>query len=279
MKWVAVCACACVLGSQVQGQSRPRGPATAIELLDEVVVSGPDVRVSDLLPSNADAAERAAARDIDLGRAPELGSIRVFAAGEIARAAAGKLKIAIPPQISVRRGGWPLAPDQVRAALGRSGIDFRSDAVETGLSLPHGFLTRGKDARLEVLSVAPTWNASTAMARLRCLDRNDCGSFLVAIAKPITDPRIKANPFPPSNAGSEGHAQFRTPLKKSLVRPGRKALMVITDGGMRISLPVLPLKRAGMDESVRVLDPVAHRMFSARVQGENLLQSDVEEGR
>lgn len=279
MKWVAVGACACVLGSQVQGQSSRGRPTTALELLDEVVVTGPRVRVSDLLPTNADAAERAAAKDIELGRAPELGSIRVFAAGEIARATLGKLPVAIPKLVVVRRGGWPLAPDQVRAALARSGIVLHIARAEKELSLPHGFLTGSRDARLEVLSLEPASNARTAMARLRCMDRNDCGSFLVVIPRPISDTQITAKSIPTPNPAWERYPHIGISQKKVMVHPGRRALLMITDRGMRITLPVLPLKPAGRDEIVRVLDPVGHTIFSARVQGENLLQSNDEEGR
>ena len=243
--------------------ARAQQPQGRLTLLQEVVVNTPMVHVSDLLPYSAGPAEFSEARKISLGRAPQPGSFRVLRAAAIEEAIAGKLHAAAPPAVTVRRGGWPLAADRVRAAFDTS---VRGLPLGVSLSLPQGVVTRTSNPRLEVLSVRPGWNSDSSIARLRCADRNDCGTFLVVIEAPQLGTALRK-------------LERRDSSIAPLVRSGKKALLVIAGDGMKITLPVVPLKGGSLGDTVRVLDPQAHRVRYAQVAGENLLQSNPGAGR
>lgn len=270
--WPALIACvlAWATGGQAQVQSQPPDLAgqSGSALEREVVVNTPEVRLSDLLASSAGRAERTKAEAIVLGRAPQPGSFRIFSAREIANAAAGRVELRAPAETVVRRG-WAVTPGQVRQAL--AGFDTKNptDWREIGIAVPQEITTRNRNARLEVVSVEPGRCASESVARLRCADRSDCGPFFVILH--ATAEKLMAK-----------SARLRSPqpaAKPTLVEPGRKAWLVMSSGQMRITLPVFPLRRGGLGEMVRVLDPRAHRVLIAQVRGPGLLRSDLQEGR
>src|SRR3954451_5929249 len=76
-----------------------------VRLRAEVTVEGTTVRLSDLLPNNAGRRLKAAAESLSLGRAPQIGSLRVLTAGElrhlIAETPLSRAEIEIPEQVVV----------------------------------------------------------------------------------------------------------------------------------------------------------------------------------
>jgi hypothetical protein len=167
--------------------------------------------------------------------------------------------------VTVRRSGWPIRLEQVRAAFlaSRTKPDHYWNAAE--ISLPKAMLTRSRNADLQVVSVQAGRNAATRLVTLRCADHSDCGPFLAVAHGPV-DASTNAEPLKPKSS-------------HTLVRPGRKAALVIAGDGIRMVVPVLPLKRGSLGDVVRVLDPAAHRILVAQVSGENALESTIEGSR
>lgn len=63
-----------------------------------------------------------------------------------------------------------------------------------------------------------------------------------------------------------------------LVEPHVPASLVIADDAIRIQMRVLPLGKAALGETVRVLDPVSHRVLVAQVAGQGLLRLRAKDG-
>lgn len=74
-------------------------------------------------------------------------------------------------------------------------------------------------------------------------------------------------------------AAMRAPHTSSLVRPGKPVFLLCQANGLKISMKVMPLKQAGLNENVQVLDPETRRVFLARVVGVNRVESDMREAR
>jgi flagella basal body P-ring formation protein FlgA len=71
------------------------------------------------------------------------------------------------------------------------------------------------------------------------------------------------------------HRQASAPL----VRPGRPAFLIFDSPQLHISVRVQPLNRAGLGETVKVLDPSTHRKWLAEVKGTDLLQAQSREAK
>src|SRR6202035_6119680 len=92
-----------------------------VRLLDAVVLKRNQVWLSDLLPPDAPAALQKAGAAIELCRAPQPGSARVFDAEQIASKLVGQPELlhqlSIPAEITIRSSGWPIAEATVRIAI------------------------------------------------------------------------------------------------------------------------------------------------------------------
>jgi hypothetical protein len=69
---------------------------------------------------------------------------------------------------------------------------------------------------------------------------------------------------------------LRRPTPQALVKSQVPAALVIESDAIRIQLRVVPLRKAGLGETVRVLDPATRRLFVAKVAGPGLLQLSTE---
>lgn len=58
----------------------------------------------------------------------------------------------------------------------------------------------------------------------------------------------------------------------ALVDPRRPASLIVETQAIRIQMQVIPLRKAGLGETVRVFDPATRRVLVAQVAGEGLLQ-------
>ena len=89
---------------------------------------------------------------------------------------------------------------------------------------------------------------------------------------------------PPEGADTKVQTTLPRRIAPPLVRPRVPASLVIESEAIRIQLRVVPLRAAALGETVRVLDPVTHRVLLAQVTGERLLklrdeQTTAERGR
>ena len=255
---IALLLCA-LTPSEMRAQAQESSPAIA--LLNHAVVNTATIALSDLLPKSAGEKEREIAKKISLGIAPLPGSLRVYNAEQIERAIAGRLPVSLASQVTIWGGGWPVNRDEIRAALRARNMENLSEAP---ISIPSEILTRNQNAELELVSVGPGWDASTSIVRLRCTDRAGCGAFDVLLNLSVA--------LGSSRQEQQASTRAQTPL---LVRPGRKARLLILSDGVRITLPVRPLGAGRLGKTVRVLDPGSHRVLVARVNGKDSLESDL----
>lgn len=274
MRILVICAC-------LFGVSAAHPAALAVRLESAVTVQSDNLRLSDLLAADAAPQLEMYAQKISLGRAPEVGSWRVFTGGELRVAIAATFPsdlelaaIEIPQQVIVRRGGWPLDREAVRQAVIKSKLAPQFNFLLAQIALPSNFATRTLHPQLEILSLARSQDQHALLARIRCRERSSCGTFLAEISFPdsSTDTlvNISARPEPAAYA-----VATRTPILllqgPVLVHPGTPALLIIQGDGFRITQRVMPLKRGHLGEVVRISDPMTHRSRLAEVTGRGLL--------
>ncbi len=253
----------------------------AVRLESAVTVQSESLRLSDLLAAEVPPQLEMCAQKISLGRAPDVGSVRVFSGRELRAAVSAQLPsglelaaIEIPDQVIVRRGGWPLDREAVRQALIQSHLSPRFDFLSAQIAVPSNFATRSLHPPLEVLSLARSQDQHALLARIRCRERPACNTFLaeVSFADSSPDPSTNA---PASHAAGRDALPTKLPLLPwrgpVLVHPGTPALLVIQGDGFRITRRVMPLKRGHLGELVSVSDPLTHRNRLAEVTGSGLL--------
>jgi hypothetical protein len=244
-----------------------------VRLRAEVTVEGTTVRLSDLLPDNAGTELKAAAESLSLGRAPQIGSLRVLSANKVRQAIAeiplATTEIDIPEQVVVRRIGWPLQTENITRTLSHSKFTHALDFSTAKIVLPPGFSSIAANPQIEVTAFNSNAGHQHLLVSMRCRERAVCGSFLVEVlnvpAEAVPSPELKLaykKVSEPSLSSASGPV---------LVRPGRLALLVIEGDGIRITQPVMPLKSARLGEVVRVSDPRTHRSWLAQASGNGTL--------
>lgn len=231
--------------------------------LATATVSSDHVYLADLLAPDTDPQLHDLASQIDLGRAPEPGSFRVFTGSQL-REAAGNLSSGLPPQITVRRQGYPVETQQLTAALAAAKLPL---VPITLLSEPQ---TRTAHAVLRITGTFPGPRPALALVRFVCRGPSECGPFWGEIEA--------SKSWQAAPSARKLVAQIPQRLT-ALVVPGRLATLICDEPGMEMRLRVRPLGHAGMGESVRVYDPGARRIFLARVQAEDLVTSGLREER
>src|SRR5881394_3731688 len=216
---------ACCLAVAVNAQdvrSTPRG--AAVTLREEFSTRQSRIVLADLLPAGADEQLRQAAAIVDLGRAPEPGSFRVFTAEELLRKGAGKLPLRIPGKIVVHTEGFPVRADAIRRALSEDSagpLGISADEV----TLAEEVVTRSESAAFRVVGVEPGADPFTVTAVMKCQLRTDCGTFVVRLRS--------SDPIGWTAVRKERLAvrASRAPARIPLVQPGRQASLVFYEGG------------------------------------------------
>lgn len=265
---------------------------TPIVVPEKIEVSGRTLTLAALLPANAPVELRSAAQNIDLGRGPLLGSIRVLKKDEME----ARLKnfpeilqsILLPSQVIVQRRGSRIAPDQLQSAIAAflrsrgwnmnglpGGSAFQVEgAAKT--SLPH--------AGLVVESA--TWDAEHKglQFRVQCSDRTVCGNFLVHIQPgpetiSLWRQRFGGPQQPFSVASAHALVVKRVAQKPSpelvLVLAGKPATLILQGNGIRITMPVICLEPGSLAQNIRVRDVLGKHSFEAKVIGAELLQAEL----
>ena len=276
MKWNLILA-VLFAAAYVSAQSSSHN---AVRLIEQATVRGDTVLLSDLLPPSADSALKVMAQQIILGRAPEPGSVRVFEAGDIQKliassAETGSIGITIPAAVIVRRSGWPLKVESVLQAVQQLPRAGRIEWSRARIIAPPEFTTLAPDPKLELLNVRRDGGGSGAgnalLVSLRCRERALCGSFQVEVLFSDAQGDLARGPKPASWSQKARPAAGLQSSAPELVRPGKIALLVIEENGVRISEPVMPSRRAGLGDVVQVSDPVTHRRLLARVTAAGML--------
>jgi hypothetical protein len=270
---------------------------TAVHLRDSIEVRRSRVWLSDLLPPDAPPAIQKASAAIELCPAPQPGSARVFEAAQIASKLVGQPEVlgqlAIPPRITIRYSGWPIAEAAVRIAISkflREPSLLEPGLLEPGLLESKQRRNLSDAARLEWLpplaaTERPTlqvigmeWDIrqESMQVRLRCSTRASCGSFLVHVVLPAPLGQEWRNRLG-SGTGliSPPAAQpaATTAPGAALAERGKAATLVLDDGNMRISVRVICLQAGVLSQTIRVLDAKSRHVFHAEVIGAGLLHA------
>lgn len=268
MRYFLIPACIfAVLSAKADAQS------LRVSLLSEVTVQTETVSFADLLPPDAGKQLKAAAERLSMGRAPQPGSLRVFAVGEI-RQATAQLGIAasgivIPKPVVVRRRGWPIETEAVRSTLARSKLAGQLNVSQARITLPSDLSIAVPHPQFEVSAIVPGRGDFGWLARMRCRERSACGSFLAEIGASGED---GMRPSPLAERSFSRRLNVVSDSRPVLVHPGHLAVLVIEGDGFRITQPVMPRHGARLGELVRVSDPWTHRSLVAQVSGDGMVR-------
>ena len=250
----------------------------AVRLRDAVEVNRKRVWLSDLLPADAPSSLQKASAAIELCAAPQPGSARVLAAEQITSKLAGQTallrQLAIPPRITIRYAGWPIAEATLRMAISKSMRErgWKSDLPEAArLEWLQPLAATVEHPTLQVVGVGWDNRQQSLQVRLRCSIRASCGSFLVHVVLPAAlgdewqrrlQPGVALNSLPSGAADMLGTA---------LAEKGKPAILTLDDGSMRISVRVLCLERGVLNQQIRVVDARTRHVFLAEVVGAGAL--------
>jgi hypothetical protein len=267
-------------GARNEGTSRINSP---VQLLAAVEVKGGRVRLSDLLPADAPLLLQKVSAKIDLCPAPQPGSVRVLDAEQVTSKLAGQpellRQLIIPPQITVRSSGWPIAEAAVRMAISNflrrqsSGGELPEAAMLEGLQ---PLAAVEEHPTLEVMGLDWDHRRQSVEVRLRCQTRASCGSFLVHVVLPPGVGEQWHERFAP-RAGSNSSAGQLAAAGGGVVlaEKGKLATLVLDGGSMRMSLRVICLEAGVMNQEIRVLDEKSRHLFHAEVVGAGLLRASL----
>lgn len=248
-------------------------------------MAGSELNLSDLLAGESCASLRSIFSQINLGRAPRPGRVRVLTAEKI-RALVGNrfdrqelygaMRGPIPERILVRRRAEVKSCPEIAGAI----LDHSSDALPGGIS-PENFDCAAaripQEASFEVTKTA--WDPLLQRWEfvLRCGKAQECVPFLVW-ARQTMRPRGSSE----TNEGESGNS--RSERRESalpapagggyLVKRGQTAILRWDGGGIRVALPVTCLEDGAPGERVRVRFRNAAQVLRAEILGDGTLRAE-----
>lgn len=251
----------------------PALPAVSLVTLAEVRQN--TIRLSDLLPPEAGQALRQASAAIELGRSPQAGSRRVLEAAQIAERLASDpnllRRLAIPDRIVIWRTAFPIPGEAIRQAIAGSlrAKGNETDLAESVLQWSGEVTSSEENPALQMESLHMDSRRQALEVRLRCVKPTACGSFLAYLR--VRQPGL-ADWNQESAARRSGVAN-QPASGEVLAQAGKRATLILASDAMRISVPVICLERGVLGQRVRVLDTANHRVLTAEVQGDGILQT------
>lgn len=276
MKIFCIAACLILPLAAQSGWCGP--PEGAIRLRDVVEVNRPTVLLFDLLPSEAPASLKKAGAAVELCPAPQPGSMRVLRAEQILAATKGRFDSAlflVPESVLIRSRGWPIRESAVRDAI----VEFMDKhGLDGGLlslarlempEIPAG----NQNPRLQVTKIRR--DVGMIEARLRCVERESCGSFLIRMALPLSQvwPRdVLQATFLNPRSGQTNPPRLNP---RTLVAKGKTATLLLESETLRISLPVTCLEAGALNQRIRVWDKQSRHVLYGEVIAEGLLRASL----
>ncbi len=254
-----------------------------VRLRDLVEVNHEIILLSDLLPLNAPLDLRNASDAIQLGRAPQIGSIRILDPEQIKHQMAAEpallANFRMPARIMIRRFEWPIKSAAVRGAISaflQQKKSKYSDLLDTAALQLDNTGALQEDPALVVTGMEWDDQRQVLQLRVRCANRTLCGSFLVHAGWP---PALTAQwrTIFASGIFSNGTAKAANGALSGpmLAEIGRRAILILEGTGLRISIPVVCLGRGVLNQQIRVLDTNTRRVFDAEVVGIGLLHASL----
>jgi hypothetical protein len=122
-------------------------------------------------------------------------------------------------------------------------------------------ISRKLNPKLEVVGTAQAIARRGLELRLRCVDREDCASFLVYAPAECARARL---------AGARLQPRKPEPL---LVKAGEHAWVTLESKGMKLSLQVVCLEGGARNRRIRVREQDGARVFLAQVTGPRQLSA------
>jgi hypothetical protein len=205
--------------------------------------------------------------------------MRILRAERILAAATQNLRnrIVVPSAVIIRSSGSPIGEAAVRDAISeylRKRWSSASLPDRAKLSLPEFLSAREPSSGLQVTHMQWDVLRQAVAARLRCSNRESCGSFVayIILPQPAEWPTNLVRTIAASSAAIPGMPLVgRVPL----VTRGKKATLILQDATMRISLSVICLEPGMLNQRIRVIDRRSRRIFLADVIGNDLLHANL----
>lgn len=246
-----------------------------------------ELTLAELLAGEVCPQLREAAAGFSLGRAPRVGSVRVFDGREVRRlleplAEGLHLKTAggiqIPERIEVRSSrATKSCADVARFVAGAAPAEEMAESPSGWQKNLHCAAAGGiaQDATLEITRTA--WNVSLQRWEfaLRCVRPEDCVPFLVWAGKENPAAASETQPWSRrmQKAARPQPARIGEGMAAQLVKPGQTATLTWEQSGLRIVLPVTCLDAGGAGQFVRVRLKNAPRILRAEVVGKAMLRA------
>jgi hypothetical protein len=264
-----------------------------VQLRDAVEVKRNRVWLSDLLPADAPSAMQKAGAAIELCPAPLPGSARILDAEQITsklvRQPEVLRQLVIPPRITIRYAGWPIAEKTIRIGISKFLCERYPQQPsprekERLCNLPDGarleglqpFAAREEHPNLQVIGLDWDTRQQSVQVRLRCSTQASCGSFLVHVVLPASmgdEWRARLGWAIGLNSPTAGQPAPATTSGIVLAERGKPATLILDDGSMRISVRVICLQPGVLNQQIRVFEAQSRRVFHAEVVGAGLLHS------
>lgn len=259
-------------------------PVSLINLAEHAEVARDTIWLSDLLPFGAPTDLKEMGKSVELGLAPQAGTVRSMTREQIVLRVAehGDLlrRLRIPAQITVQRTGWPIRGELILAAVSKFlQTQGWKDRIPPGVAWLHwsgAIASRNENVELQVTGVKPDIGQHTLEVRLRCVDRSLCSTFLAVVTLLHQFAAAAKNGQSPSAGQTVASSRLRsvrgTNREPGLVERGASAQLKMEGDGMEISLPVVCLERGSLGEQIRVRAAGNHVLL-AEVVGSNQLHA------
>lgn len=260
---------------------------TKTPLIQDVVVHGSSVYLSDLLPESSPGALRVSAQKVLLGGSPQPGSIRVLSNAEIKQLLHDDnenllSQVNVPEQVAIRRSGHRITREEVaeaiQIALSRD-VAFRNfqitlDSIE--LSARVSVQTDNVDLRVTriesdrmlhrmkfwlVSATDPTVLPFLAMATIPGSLRSDLESKASNSAKGGPSDTTSVIPAKPAPAVIESGQVAR--------------LHMVSRGQVEMYLTAIPLERGALGQTIRVKIQNTGKIVYAHVVGPAHLEAEL----
>ncbi|HEY7353503.1 MAG TPA: hypothetical protein VH596_12115 [Terriglobales bacterium] len=167
---------------------------------------------------------------------------------------------------AVRRLGWPLDLTRIERTLVEAAIVDSPDLARARIVPPPEFTTLAPNPRFDVLRARMQADRGI-FVEMRCHERRVCGRFAVEIhcASNKEGKCARARQKP-------SRSTIGVRARPALVKAGKPALLVIEEGGVKITEIVIPGKRGLLGDVVPVRNPTNHVFLPAQVVGQGLLR-------
>lgn len=160
---------------------------------------------------------------------------------------------------------FPITRAQVQAAIRTA--KGGQGAIAEDIIMLAPVRSKGRHPELQVSGIRIDEGRGTAEIRLRCI-HHECLPFLVIVKPRLPIAEWKAEVHVISNRGSSTVAPSVGPT----VKQGQASVLIRTEPGMRISIPVVALQAGSSGQSIRVRAVVSSRCYRAVVQQDGSLR-------